>query len=85
MTFKKELTIRSIKILDLGYTSIIYIIPTFYVSIILNKYLFPKINLNKDLESRGYRYKFFNTRIYNFAVRIFCYTWWYSKISYTFT
>ena len=49
MTFKKELTIRSIKILDLGYTSIIYIIPTFYVSIILNKYLFPKINLNKEI------------------------------------
>jgi len=49
ISYKKELTIRSIKLIDLAYTSIIYIIPTFYVSIFLNKYLFPKINVNKDI------------------------------------
>ena len=43
VNIKKEVTLRSIKILDMGFIAILYVIPSFYVATFIEKFIFPKL------------------------------------------
>jgi len=45
---EKELTIRSIKILDIGYATVFYIIISLIVISLVNKYIYGKLNKEKE-------------------------------------
>ena len=48
-TLKEDLLIRGIKLLDIGYITTIYVLGGVYAASILDNYVYPRINFNKNI------------------------------------
>jgi len=44
-TFREDIMVRLIKILNMGYTNIIYVIPTIFIATLLDKHIYSNIQI----------------------------------------
>lgn len=69
---EKELTIRSIKILDIGYATVFYIIASLITISLVNKYIYGKLNKEKE-ESKSNKKLVFDIIVKVWLISILAY------------